>query len=165
MTGPPASHDTENQSPPIWHTLTDTQVGQTLQTSAAGLSAAEASRRLDEYGPNRLAPPKRRGPLMRLLLQFHNILLYIILGSSIVSAILGHWVDAAVLLVAVVINAVIGFIQEGKAEAAIDAIRAMLAPLAFVIRDGQRHEIAAADLVPGDVVALASGTGCPPICA
>ncbi|WP_186424979.1 cation-transporting P-type ATPase [Cupriavidus metallidurans] len=161
MTGPPASHDTENQSPPIWHTLTDTQVGQALQTSAAGLSAAEASRRLDEYGPNRLAPPKRRGPLMRLLLQFHNILLYIILGSSIVSAILGHWVDAAVLLVAVVINAVIGFIQEGKAEAAIDAIRAMLAPLAFVIRDGQRHEIAAADLVPGDVVALASGDRVP----
>ncbi|AOY92808.1 carbonate dehydratase [Cupriavidus sp. USMAA2-4] len=162
MTDPPAGHCDPVPTPPPWHTLSDVEVARVLRTDpAGGLTDTEATRRLAEVGPNRLAPPKRRGPLMRLLLQFHNILLYVILASAVISAILGHWVDAGVLLVAVLVNAGIGFIQEGKAEAAIDAIRAMLSPHATVVRDGARREIDAAALVPGDVVALASGDRVP----
>ncbi|THG87035.1 cation-transporting P-type ATPase [Pseudomonas sp. A-1] len=146
---------------PAWHTLSRAQIEQALQTGLAGLSEDEARRRLAHHGPNRLAPPKKRGPLLRLLLQFHNILLYVMLAAAVITAILGHWVDTGVLLLAVLVNAIIGFIQEGKAESALDAIRAMLSPHATVVRDGQRREIDAADLVPGDLVLLASGDRVP----
>ena len=146
---------------PAWHTLSRAQIEQALQTGLAGLSEDEARRRLAHHGPNRLAPPKKRGPLLRLLLQFHNILLYVMLAAAVITAILGHWVDTGVLLLAVLVNAIIGFIQEGKAESALDAIRAMLSPHATVVRNGQRREIDAADLVPGDLVLLASGDRVP----
>ena len=160
------THDSDaparEKPPPLaWHALPPTQVEEALQSGAGGLSEAEAHARLDRYGPNRLAPPRRRGPLLRLLMQFHNILLYVMMGAALITALLGHWVDTGVLLMAVVINAIIGFIQEGKAESALDAIRAMLSPRAMVIRDGVRHEIDAALLVPGDLVALASGDRVP----
>jgi magnesium-transporting ATPase (P-type) len=94
-------------------------------------------------------------------MQFNNILLYVMLGAAAITALLGHWVDTGVLLAAVMINAIIGFIQEGKAEAALDAIRGMLSPHAIVIRDGNRYEIDAAELVPGDLVVLGSGDRVP----
>ncbi|ATE61120.1 cation-transporting P-type ATPase [Thauera sinica] len=144
-----------------WHTLSGDEVRDLLQTGPYGLSEAAARSRLARYGPNRLAPPKRRGALLRLLAQFHNILLYVMMAAALITALLGHWVDTGVLLAAVVINAIIGFIQEGRAEAALDAIRGMLSPHAMVIRDGHRREIDAADLVPGDLVALASGDRVP----
>ncbi|NMG45574.1 HAD-IC family P-type ATPase [Aromatoleum toluvorans] len=144
-----------------WHTLPAERVAEALQSPTSGLTAAEAARRLAQYGPNRLAPPKRRGPLLRLLLQFHNILLYVMMAAALITALLGHWIDTGVLMSAVVINAIIGFIQEGKAQSALDAIRAMLSQHATVIRDGQRQEIEAANLVPGDVVVLASGDRVP----
>ncbi|MDP1952514.1 MAG: cation-transporting P-type ATPase, partial [Betaproteobacteria bacterium] len=153
----PTPRQTQASAPMHWHTLPAEVVRQRLQTGPGGLRNAEAGRRLALHGPNRLAPPKRRGPLLRLLLQFHNILLYVMLGAAVVTAALGHWVDTGVLLAAVVINAIIGFIQEGRAEAALDAIRAMLASRATVFRVGKRHDIDAADLVPGDLVALGSG--------
>ena len=156
---PPGKHAAP---PPLpWHTLSPADTAQALQTGEQGLSDAQARERLATYGPNRLAPPQRRGPLMRFFMQFHNILLYVMLGAACITALLGHWVDTGVLLMAVVINAVIGFIQEGKAESALDAIRAMLSPHAMVLRDGQRREIDAADLVPGDRVLLASGDRVP----
>ncbi|THF61879.1 cation-transporting P-type ATPase [Pseudothauera nasutitermitis] len=144
-----------------WHASEHQDVAQMLDSPVGGLSGEEAARREREYGPNRLAPPKRRGPLRRLLAQFHNILLYVMLGAALVTALLGHWVDTAVLLAAVVLNAIIGFIQEGKAESALDAIRAMLSPRATVLRGGTRMEIDAAGLVPGDRVLLASGDRVP----
>jgi len=153
--------DAPDPQPASWHTLSHAEAGQTLQTGTEGLSNAEAARRMVRYGPNRLAPPQRRGPLRRLLMQFHNILLYVMLGAAVITAFLGHWIDTGVLLAAVVINAILGFIQEGKAEAALDAIRAMLSPHATVIRDGRQREIEAAGLVPGDRVILVSGDRVP----
>ncbi|MFC0709326.1 cation-transporting P-type ATPase [Azorhizophilus paspali] len=147
--------------PADWHTLSQERIEQMLRTGTGGLPEAEARRRLAQYGPNRLAPPKRRGPLMRLLMQFHNILLYVMMGAAVTTALLGHWIDTGVLLMAVVINAIIGFIQEGKAESALDAIHAMLSTHATVIRDGVHREIDAADLVPGDLVVIASGDRVP----
>lgn len=147
--------------PLSWHTLAWQEVEQILKTGPQGLTDAQAERRTARYGLNRLAPPKRRGWLLRLLMQFHNILIYVLLGAATITAFLGHWIDTGVLIAAVVINAIIGFIQEGKAEAALDAIRAMLSPHATVIRNGSRREIDAAELVPGDVVLLTSGDRVP----
>ncbi len=144
-----------------WHALPPAQVEQLFQTGANGLTDAEVRDRLDAYGANQLASPKRRGPLLRLAMQFHNILLYVMMGAAVITAFLGHWVDTGVLLMAVVINAIIGFIQEGKAESALDAIRAMLSLQATVIRDGQRRAMDAAGLVPGDRVILVSGDRVP----
>lgn len=144
-----------------WHALPEAALEQMLESSPQGLNTAEARKRLARHGPNRLTPPRRRGPWLRLLLQFHNILLYVMLGAAVITAWLGHWVDTGVLLAAVIINAVIGFIQEGKAEAALEAIRSMLSPHATVLRDGVRQEIDAQELVPGDRVLLASGDRVP----
>ncbi|MCL4697484.1 MAG: HAD-IC family P-type ATPase, partial [Burkholderiaceae bacterium] len=144
-----------------WHALGADEVQQRLQCPPAGLDEAEVQRRLAQHGPNRLAPPRKRGPLVRFLLQFHNILLYVMLAAAVITAALGHWVDTSVLLAAVVVNAIIGFIQEGKAESALEAIRSMLSPRATVLRDGRRLDIDAAELVPGDRVLLASGDRVP----
>lgn len=132
-----------------------------LQAPRGGLAQAEAERRLATHGRNALAAARRRGPLLRLLLQFHNVLLYVMMISAVITAALGHWLDTGVLLAAVVVNALIGFVQEGRAEAAMEAIRGLLAPHALVLRDGERREIDAAELVPGDVVLLAAGDRVP----
>ena len=144
-----------------WHAADSALAEQRFGTAEGGLDAAEAAQRLERYGPNRLAPPKRRTALQRLLMQFHNILLYVMLGSALITAVLGHWVDTFVLLAAVLVNAAVGFVQEGKAEAALDAIRAMLSPQATVLRGGARAVIDAGELVPGDLVLLSSGDRVP----
>nr|MBS0022276.1 cation-transporting P-type ATPase [Gammaproteobacteria bacterium] len=147
--------------PTAWHVLSRDQALNELQSTRQGLTAQQAAQRLARHGPNLLPPPKRRGPLARFLLQFHNVLIYVLLAAAIITALLGHWVDSGVILGVVVINAVIGFIQEGKAERALEAIRGMLSPHAEVLRDGRRQEIDAIDLVPGDIVFLASGDRVP----
>ena len=126
-----------------------------------GLTQAEAEQRLALYGSNRLRPHKKQSSWQRLLAQFHNILIYILLGAGVVTAILGHWVDTSVILGVVVINALIGFIQEGKAEKAMEAIRRMLSVQASGLRDGTRCQILAERLVPGDIVFLQSGDKVP----
>lgn len=155
------TNDSEVPAGPAWHAQPAAAVLQALGSGDAGLDAAAARERLARHGPNRLAAAARRGPLLRFVLQFHNVLLYVMLGAAAVTAVLGHWVDTGVLLAAVVVNAVIGFVQEGRAESALDAIRAMLAPRATVLREGRRSDIDAAELVPGDVVLLASGDRVP----
>lgn len=132
-----------------------------LESSEAGLSEAEAGRRLARFGPNRLRPPPRRPAWLRLLLQVHNVLIYVLLGASLVTALLGHWIDTAVILGVVVINSTIGFIQEGRAERAMEAIERMLSPSARVLRDGKKITRPAAALVPGDIVFLQSGDNVP----
>ncbi len=146
---------------PDWHARSADEALAALQTGAHGLAADEAARRLAAHGPNRLAEVPPPGVLTRLLRQFDNLLLYVLMAAALVTAFMGHWVDTAVIAAVVVINAVIGFVQEGKAEKALQAIRHLLAPHAVVLRDGHQHEIDAALLVPGDVVLLASGDSLP----
>ena len=126
-----------------------------------GLTTDEAAVRLDAQGPNRLPEARRRGGLLRLFSQFNNVLVYVLLGAAIVTAMLEHWVDTGVILAVVAANALIGFVQEGKAEAAIAAIHGMLAPRAAVLRDGRRVTIDSEQLVPGDIVLLEAGDRVP----
>lgn len=160
-----ASASTSPSSSPAWHALPADEVLHQLaldaHTPERGLNSAEHAARLQRFGPNRLAPPVRRSALKRFALQFHNILLYVMMASALVTALLGHWVDTGVLLAAVLVNAVIGFVQEGKAEAALDAIRGMLSQQAMVVRDGHRQMVDAQTLVPGDVVILSPGDRVP----
>ena len=144
-----------------WHAQENAQVFARLDAGPEGLAADEANLRLGEYGPNRLPEARTRGPLARFFYQFHNVLIYVLLAASGVTAMLGHWVDAGVILGVVIVNAVIGFVQEGKAEHALRAIRKMLSPQAMVMRDGQRLTRPADELVPGDVVFLQSGDKVP----
>jgi Ca2+-transporting ATPase len=149
-----------------WHARAGDEVRRHFEVPDGGLSAREARERLGKYGPNRLPPPKRRGPLVRFLAHFHDVLIYVLLGAAVVTALLGHWVDFGVILGVVLVNALIGFVQEGKAEKALDSIRAMLSLHAFVQRDGKRIEIPAEELVPGDLVLLQAGDKIPrPTCA
>ncbi len=146
---------------PDWHSLEQEQVFELLDADAGGLGEAEAQRRLETYGANRLPEPPRRHPFVRFLLQFHNILIYVLLGAAAITALLHHVVDTLVILAVVLVNALIGFVQEGKAESAMEAIRQMLAPRAAVIRDGQRHTIDGDELVPGDIVLIEAGDKVP----
>jgi len=136
-------------------------VGAALGTTPEGLSAEEAARRLAAHGPNRLPEADRPGPLRRLARQFTGLLIQVLLGAAAITAMLGHWVDTAVILLVVVANAVLGFVQEGRAERALEAIRDMLVPSANVLRGGRRLAVAAEELVPGDVVLLEPGDRVP----
>ncbi len=111
------------ESPSTWHTLNPDEVWQRLGSSERGLSAAEAQRRLQAHGPNRL--PQRAAPaaLRRLLGQFHNLLIYVLLAAAAITAGSATTLDTAVILGVVLINAVIGFVQEGKAERALEAVQ------------------------------------------
>lgn len=132
-----------------------------LGVTGNGLSPAEAQRRLDSHGFNRLPEPPKTHPLLRFMRHFHNVLIYVLLGSALVTLLLDHYTDTAVILAVVLINAVIGFVQEGRAEQAMNAIRRMLAPVAAVVRDGQRLSVAGETLVPGDIVLLEAGDRVP----
>jgi len=145
-----------------WHSFNVDNAIEQLQTDRnSGLSSEEAERRLKQFGSNRLPRPRGRSAWLRFLLQFHNVLIYVMLVAAGITGMLGDWVDTGVLLAAVFINAVIGFVQEGKAEQALDAIRSMLSLRTTVIRNGKRIEIEAENLVPGDLVVLASGDKAP----
>ena len=144
-----------------WHDKSIDSVLAELGVAPDGLAASEAQKRLLAAGPNRLPETRRRGMFMRFLLQFHNILIYVLLGCAVITALLGHWADTGVILAVVLVNAVIGLVQEGKAEKAMDAIRGMLAPRATVLRGGVRISIAGELLVPGDIVLLEAGDRVP----
>jgi magnesium-transporting ATPase (P-type) len=144
-----------------WHAKPADEALRTLRSTPQGLDAVEAARRLAEHGPNRLPEVAPPGVLKRLLRQFDNLLLYVLMAAALVTALMGHWIDSGVIAAVVVLNALIGFVQEGKAEKALQAIRHLLSPHAVVLRDGHQHDIDAADLVPGDVVLLASGDSLP----
>ena len=145
-----------------WHAISADEVVKRLATSREkGLDPAEAAERLKQYGPNRLPEGKRQGPLTRLLAQFNNVLVYVLLGAGFIKLMLNLWVDASIIFAVVVLNALLGFIQEGKAEKALDSIRNMLSAEARVVRGGETRMLAADQLVPGDVVMLESGDKIP----
>ncbi len=144
-----------------WHALDADEVLQKLDTSSSGLGSADAAERLKVHGPNRLPLRARRSAFVRFLMHFRNILIYVLLGAAIITMLLGHMIDTLVILAVVLANAAIGFVQEGKAERAMEAIRGMLAPRANVLRDGQRCSVAGEDLVPGDIVLLEAGDKVP----
>jgi len=144
-----------------WYAESIETVFESLETTPDGLSKQEANNRLAKYGLNQLPEPSGRGPLLRFLYQFHNVLIYVLLVASAVTAVLGHWVDASVILAVVLLNALIGFVQEGKAENALRAIRQMLSPSAMVMRDGRQMTVPAEELLPGDIVLLQSGDKVP----
>jgi hypothetical protein len=144
-----------------WHALSAEAATAQLQTSPAGLSVAEAARRLAEHGPNRLPATAPRSALRRFLGQFTNLLIHVMLASAVIVALLGHFTDAAVILGVVLANAVVGFVQEGRAEQALNAIQDILTPHASALRDGARRMVDAADLVPGDIVLLEAGDRVP----
>src|SRR5262252_1308510 len=151
-----------NNDAAAWHAISDGDVVKRLITdSEKGLDSAEASARLQKYGPNRLPEGKKRGPFMRFLAQFNNILVYVLLGAGFTKLMLSLWVDAAIIFGVVVLNALLGFIQEGKAEKALDSIRSMLSAEARTVRGGETRMISAEQLVPGDVVILESGDKIP----
>jgi len=150
-----------NETNPHWHSLSASEVLTRLEVTRDGLSDTEVDRRRAQYGPNLLPPPARTPGWKRFLLQFHDVLIYVLLAAGVITALLGHWLDSGVIIGVVIINAVIGFIQEGRAEEALDAIRSMLSPHAIVTRAGERHEIPAEDLVAGDIVHLSSGDRVP----
>ncbi|HAT2076033.1 TPA: cation-transporting P-type ATPase [Legionella pneumophila] len=151
----------QNSSESNWHEHSIEQTLVTLNTTERGISEQESTKRLEYYGFNRLPEPKRKSIFLRFLLQFHNILIYVLLGAAVVTSLLQHWVDTAVIIAVVLINALIGFIQEGKAEKALDAIRNMLSPIATVLRDGEKRRISTERLVPGDIIFLEAGDKVP----
>jgi magnesium-transporting ATPase (P-type) len=132
-----------------------------LDTDLAGLGSADAARRLDAHGPNRLPDAPRDGLVSRAARHFRDILILILIVAAGVTAVLGHWVDAGVIAAVVVINALIGFVQEGRAEKALEGIRGMLSIHADVRRDGEWGDVAAEELVPGDIVRVRSGDRVP----
>ncbi|TCP58364.1 P-type E1-E2 ATPase [Rhodovulum bhavnagarense] len=147
----------ETRNLPAFHARSAEDVLDALSARRSGLTNEDAARRLAEHGPNRLPEPPQRGPLRRFLSHFHNVLIYILIASAAVTAALQHWVDTGVILAVVIVNAVIGYVQEGRAERAMDAIRGMLAPRSSVLRDGKRISVDADDLVPGDIVLVEAG--------
>jgi magnesium-transporting ATPase (P-type) len=145
-----------------WHAVAADEVLRRLDTNVqSGLSAASVQQRLEKYGHNRLPEGRKQGPFMRFLQQFNNILVYVLLGAGFVKLMVGLWLDASIILAVVVLNALLGFFQEGKAEKALDSIRNMLSAEARTVRGGQTRLVPSEDLVPGDIVLLESGDKIP----
>ena len=144
-----------------WHAETTDAALLRCGSSKGGLSSAEAAERLRANGPNKLPAGKRSNPLARLFAQFNNLLIYVLIASAAIALGLGHPIDAGVILGVVLINAAIGFIQEGRAEKALDAIRGMLTPKASALRDGRRLTVAVEDLVVGDLALIEAGDRVP----
>jgi cation-transporting ATPase F len=126
-----------------------------------GLRSSEATRRLDQVGRNALPRLGRQGPLLRLALQFHHPLIYVLLAAVAATVLIGELVDASVILAVVVINAAVGYVQESRAEKALDALLAMVRTQATVIRDGVRRRVSSEQIVPGDLVVLETGDKVP----
>ena len=146
---------------PEWHRLSADAVLAELHAARTGLSEDEVAERQRVHGPNRPAQAAPVRPWLRFARQFNNVLIYLLVGAALVTFLLGHLIDTVIIVAVIVANALVGYLQEGKAERAMDAIRGMLAPQASVIRDGRRRSVPAEQLVPGDVVMLEPGDKVP----
>lgn len=144
-----------------WHALPTEQALAALESSANGLTPAGAAERLRRHGTNALPTAPRRSALRRFVAQFNNMLIFVLLGGAAAAALLDHVVDAAVIVAVVVVNAIIGFVQEGRAEQALESLKGLIAPQASVFRDGRRATVPVAEIVPGDVVMVEAGDRVP----
>jgi len=144
-----------------WHTQTTAEIFVQLDSQPVGLSSIEAANRLQIYGPNGLKAGHRISPWEILLEQFKNVLILILLGATAISLLLGHGIESIVITIIVLFAVGLGFIQEYRAERAIEALRKMAAPTATVLREGVEIKIPARDLVPGDVIILRTGDRVP----
>ena len=149
----------------IFHTQTATQTLEQLHTELNGLSAAEVVNRQNLYGPNELVQKKPKPAWLMFLLQFKDFMIIILIVAAIISGMVGEMTDAIIILIIVLLNAVIGFIQEYRAEKAIDALKKMSITTAKIKRGGAVHSLSSVELVPGDVVLLKRAMPFPPICA
>jgi Ca2+-transporting ATPase len=145
----------------VWHSVTVEEVLAHLGTGPAGLTSAEAARRLESYGPNELRAQRPLSAWRTLAAQFQNVLILILLVATGVSGFLGHALEAAVITVIVLFAVLLGFIQEHRAGRALEALREMAAPVARVLRDGAESVVPSRDLVPGEVVLLRAGDRVP----
>jgi Ca2+-transporting ATPase len=158
MTAPIASPpDANAEAVRPWHALAADEVIRLLDSSRSGLTGAEAQRRLEATGPNVLQAARGISPWQLLAGQFKNVLIVILLVATALSALLGHGVEAVAITVIVIVAVLLGFVQEFRAERAIEALREMAAPRATVIRDGSETDLPARDVAPGDVLVLAAG--------
>ncbi|GLK72016.1 HAD-IC family P-type ATPase [Ancylobacter dichloromethanicus] len=151
----PAFHTTD------WHAIPHEEAAGRLGVSTAGLTPEQAQARLAEHGPNALPETAGRSPLTRLMAQFNSALIYFLLAGAAAALVLGHHVDAGVIIAVVLVNALVGFVQEGRAEQALRAIRDMISPHANVVRASRRQSVEARELVPGDLVLLEAGDRVP----
>ena len=152
---------TEDQANRDWHARAAGEVLAAFATGKDGLGEAEAGTRLEAHGPNRLRGAAQSSRLRRLLLQFHNVLIYVLLGSATLTFLLGHPIDGSVILAVIFANVGIGVLQEGRAERALEAIRGLIDPEATVLRHGHRRRVAADEIVPGDIVLIERGDRVP----
>ncbi len=145
-----------------WHNLPIKEVSRHLESNLeSGLTSAEVKKRQESFGANELKGKPGKSPVVRFLLQFHQPLLYILLIAGAIKAFLGEWVNAAVIWGVTLINAIIGYVQESKAESAIAALASAVQTDATIWRDNQKVKISSTELVPGDVVLLTSGDKVP----
>ncbi|MGM9608225.1 MAG: cation-translocating P-type ATPase [Oscillospiraceae bacterium] len=145
----------------LWQSMPPAEVLSALETTADGLSSAEAAQRLERDGPNKLEEGKKKTIVGIFLSQFADFMIWVLIAAALISGFLGEWVDAAIIAIVVILNAVMGTVQESKAEAALAALQAMSAPTAKVLRDGAAVKLPAAELVVGDVVLLEAGDSVP----
>ncbi len=144
-----------------WHDLPMESVFAKLKAPAEGLSSEEVKQRQTKYGPNELKEKPRPTFFQLVLVQLNNFIVILLIVASIISALLGDWIEAAVIMLIVVLNAILGVVQESRAEEALAALKKMAAPECQVLRDGQRVSVPAHELVPGDVVLLEAGNFVP----
>ncbi|MCZ2127834.1 MAG: cation-translocating P-type ATPase [Anaerolineales bacterium] len=153
--------DTKKQESTAWHALEAEQVLRDLEVKREGLTSVEAAKRLERYGPNQLQEAPRVGFLALLWGQLNNFVVILLIVASVISALLGDYLEAAAILAIVVVNAILGIVQEQRAEQALAALQKLAAPEAQVLRDGSHQPIPAYNLVPGDIVFLEAGNFIP----
>jgi P-type Ca2+ transporter type 2C len=141
-----------------WHQKSIDIVLEELNTSPAGISSEEAATRFGEYGPNALAERKKRTFVLMFLDQFKDVMILVLIGAAVTSGLLGELSDTLAIIVIVVINAVIGFVQEFRAEKAMEALKKMAGSFATLLRDGKPATVSASEIVPGDIVILEAGS-------
>ena len=144
-----------------WHSLSIEETLERTESSTEGLTAEKASSKLEKYGPNELKARKKKSPITIFLRQFADVMILVLIAAAGISAFLGETSDTIIIIVIIILNAIVGFVQEYRAEKAMEALQKMAVPMAMVIRDGKEVEIASPQIVPGDIVLLEAGNMVP----